>query len=88
MFHDIDKGGKYYVSNFSILDNMDKYISVFIEIDEQATIVLNKYIKLERKYSNADIISIRREIYNYIISVRENDLKNIMCDKIYDNLVP
>lgn len=85
MFHDIDKGGKYYVSNFSILDNMDKYISVFIEIDEQATIVLNKYIKLERKYSNADIISIRREIYNYIISVRENDLKNIMCDKIYDN---
>ena len=48
--------------------------------------VLNKYITLKRKeYDDADIISIRREIYNYIISVRENDLKNIMCDKIYDN---
>jgi CRISPR-associated endonuclease/helicase Cas3 len=87
MFHSkVKSGTNYYVSDFTILDGLDKYISVFIEINEKATVILDKYINRGKiKYDDIDIISIRREIYNYIISVRENDLKHIVCDKIYED---
>ncbi len=87
MFHSNGNSEKkYYVSNFSILDNLDKYISVFIEINNEATTVLDKYTKMDKhRYNDTDIINIKRHIYDYIISIRKNDVKNIMCDRIYDD---
>ena len=77
---------EYYVSNFNILDNKDKYISVFVEIDDNASKIFEQYQNMERNfYNNNDVINIRQKMYEYIISVRESDIRNIICDKVYED---
>lgn len=76
----------YYVSNFSIIDDLDKYVSIFVEIDNKARDIIEKYKNRDRKiYNNTEIISLRREMYNYIISARPEDIKNIVCEPLYAN---
>ncbi|WP_201788791.1 CRISPR-associated helicase Cas3' [Picrophilus oshimae] len=76
---------EYYVSNFHIINDFDKYINIFVEIDDEAADIINKYKVKKYNYYDDDIIKFRKEMYNYIISVRKTDLKNIVCDKFYDD---
>jgi len=83
-FNNKEKDDKYYVSSFSIIDDLDKYVSVFVEIDEKASEIITKYMNRDKNiYNNANIINLKREMYNYILSVRPGDIKNIVCEPLY-----
>lgn len=83
-FNSRSRDDHYYVSNFSMIDDLDKYISIFVELDYNAMRIIDIYIN-RKSYEKADIIKLKREMYNYIISARIEDIKNIACEPLYKN---
>lgn len=68
---------------FKLIEDLDK-VQVFIELDDEAEKVWNKYknyLKIEDKFEKKDKIdSIKVDFYSYVISVFKNNFKeNIEC---------
>ncbi|MGL4772412.1 MAG: helicase-related protein, partial [Clostridium sp.] len=62
-------------SNFNLIENQDK-VQLFVEVDEVAKKIWNKYIEnlgiKDKKEKRKKMDSIKGEFYNYVISVYKN----------------
>ncbi len=73
------------ISDFSIISDSDKYISLYIAIDRSSEELLENYInrnKTSENYNSEEAIKLKKDIYKYIISVRPNQLSNINYEKL------
>jgi CRISPR-associated endonuclease/helicase Cas3 len=69
--------------NFNLIDEHGK-VSVFVEYDEKSSSIWKRFLALdnaERK-SRTEILSIRREIANYMINISESDKNKKQLEEI------
>ena len=85
--YDSDIKEDFPVSNFRIIDEYEFAKPVFIEIDDRATEVLEKFRQLiHKEISRGDFIPYKKDFYQRILKVPKNYLANIstmLTEKIY-----
>jgi CRISPR-associated endonuclease/helicase Cas3 len=72
------------VSDFTLIDDKG-YVSIFVEIDESAHNTIEEYKKYKNNgnsYNDENIIRLKKEINNYIVQTRENNIKDIYYEPL------